>query len=738
MADRFTIEIVPSPVYEIELPERGPQGLQGPKGDTGATGPAGPAGPQGPQGEKGDKGDTGVSVVGVEEISKVDLVATYRMNFSNGEYFDYQVKDGSVDDITRAKIIDIIGYEPASYTSVEGLTVRVETLEQRVEDLTVSKFPNAIIIGTPQIEGGQVSGFSDTDYMQFPFVDISRGLPFDIYFSFTTTNDITTQQNLLDSHYGIAVAIQNGKGVIALSSNGTSWDIGTATGTNTLLPNTTYYVKISWTGTEYNASLSLNETEYAPDMVLTSNKSPYKTTIFIGGGPNLFGPDSTHPFKGTINFNKSKVVVNSIIVWEGMADVGLASRANVSLNNLDNLGEARFNAKQDVLVSGTNIKTINNESVLGSGNIEIKGDGLKNKITNCITEIPQDIKLELNDGVLTLKAGSQVIVPNGVNVFDEVEIISDLTFGGSSINWSNTKWLVYSPNGRLFVDNGDYTSGSTYTGGTYGIWYDTTNNSVKYTKDGGSSWISGYSLPLAQITTTSGIGVTSIDQVFNGFGYIGSTVWVDKGVKGLIPNGRNEDGTLKNIEFTVDSVLTQQTLASLTRIYGLGQSHLGRNIDYVYDERTNLNHVNTIDGTISYEIPVITVITDSNNKITSFIPKTAFHAVDYNDKATVSGWGMPSSKHINLTLGASGTRYTAPANGWFFLEKKAGVTGNYYCGIHRIAPSLIRYAWFDTPSVVSDRIVALCPVSKGDIIEVAYTITGETSNFRFIYAEGSK
>ena len=59
MTDRFTIEIVPSPVYEIELTGRGPQGMQGPKGDTGATGPAGPAGPQGPKGDKGDIGDTG-------------------------------------------------------------------------------------------------------------------------------------------------------------------------------------------------------------------------------------------------------------------------------------------------------------------------------------------------------------------------------------------------------------------------------------------------------------------------------------------------------------------------------------------------------------------------------------------------------------------------------------------------------------------------------------------------------
>ena len=32
---------------------------------------------------------------------------------------------------------------------------------------------------------------------------------------------------------------------------------------------------------------------------------------------------------------------------------------------------ASVNAKQDELVSGTNIKTINNESLLGSGNIEL-------------------------------------------------------------------------------------------------------------------------------------------------------------------------------------------------------------------------------------------------------------------------------------------------------------------------------------------------------------------------------
>ena len=332
----YSIDIIKDTSYTIELNEQGPQGI---KGERGIQGPVGPVGPKGDKGDVGEKGDTGVSVVGVEQISKVGLVATYRMTFSDGTHFDYQVTDGSIDGLTRETIISIIGYAPASYTSVEGLTTRVSTLEQRIEDLTASKFPNVVIIGAPHIEGGQVSGYSNADYLQFPFVDISRGLPFDIYFSFTTGSDVVTQQNVLDSHFGIALAIQNSKGVMALSSNGTSWDIGNVTGTNTILPNTTYYAKCSWTGTQYNASLSTNDTTYVPDMVIDSTLTTNKTTIFIGGSPDLFGAGTAHPFKGTINFNKSRVDVQGATVWEGMADVGLASRANFSLNNLDEVGE---------------------------------------------------------------------------------------------------------------------------------------------------------------------------------------------------------------------------------------------------------------------------------------------------------------------------------------------------------------------------------------------------------------
>ena len=57
----------------------------------------------------------------------------------------------------------------------------------------------------------------------------------------------------------------------------------------------------------------------------------------------------------------------------------LASKADTATTytktETDNAITAATSTKQDTLVSGTNIKTINNESILGSGNITIQGGG---------------------------------------------------------------------------------------------------------------------------------------------------------------------------------------------------------------------------------------------------------------------------------------------------------------------------------------------------------------------------
>lgn len=269
-------------------------------------------------------------------------------------------------------------------------------------------------------------------------------------------------------------------------------------------------------------------------------------------------------------------------------------------------------------------------------------------ITNCITEIPQDIKLELNDGVLTLKAGSKVYVPNGFEEdgttpkFDEVVIESDISAttsttgtGSSFLYCTNNSLgiLTTTADSKPYNHSGADAPSSFLSGLAY--WYDTSNNLIKYTSNSGSSWTSGYSFPLG-IISYGNASFTSIDQVFNGFGYMGSTIFALPGVKGLIPNGRNADGSLRNIEFTVDKVLVK-TYGSANGSYVLRISNgnsINATADVDYNEDENLIYIqNTV-----YPSTVVGDVVYSSDVITSFAPKTAFHAVDYNDMLKITYW----------------------------------------------------------------------------------------------------
>lgn len=349
------------------------------------------------------------------------------------------------------------------------------------------------------------------------------------------------------------------------------------------------------------------------------------------------------------------------------------------------------------------------------------------QITNCITEIPQDIKLELVDGTLTLKAGSKVYVPNGVGVFDEVVIASDITT--SNFYSGTTDVVVFvSSDRKLFLrDLSTCVSGSDYDHAkVYQVWYDTTNNKVKYSGSTGANWTEGYSLPIAIFHMTSGV-FDRLDQVFNGFGYIGSTVFALPGVKGLIPNGRNTDGSLKNIEVVTSKVVTQTTTdtANLLLLISSNGGIFGSSIRQYNSEKNIMYNINT--GAQEYIVFVGSFVRQSG-VITSFTPKTAFHAVDRNDSSWLSGLGMPSNKNINLTLGASGSSYTAPANGYFVVVLNCG--GKWA----NITTSTGLYNAYGNNTYAN----ANFPVKKGDEIIITYE-SGVTKNiFKFVYAEGDK
>ena len=244
--------------------------------------------------------------------------------------------------------------------------------------------------------------------------------------------------------------------------------------------------------------------------------------------------------------------------------------------------------------------------------------------------------------------------------------------------------------------------------------------------------------------------------------YSGSTITVKSGIKVLIPFGKNEDGTLNNIEYTTDErVYTEQTSRSENTVITIAINNNGRinaytnyfsqeenpNTPYTCWYKPSENNFYTSDGESNFSLARIVPIADytsSNLQIKTLTPKQPFRAVDWNDyntlnnnalldsdKSTISGWGMPSNKSINLTLGASGTKYTAPANGWYVVDKQTTGTQYLYCinnskgyGVEHQSP------YSGAP------IIILMPVLKGDVIQIGYNAGGNTRLFKFYYAQG--
>ena len=398
---------------------------------------------------------------------------------------------------------------------------------------------------------------------------------------------------------------------------------------------------------------------------------------------------------------------------------------------------------------------------------------LLNYTTNRILEIPQDIKLELNNGTLTLKAGSKVYVPNGFEAdgttpkFDVITLTEDksrigsITTTGTSMvcTYSTGEPFVYSYEGDG-ISQGYFSGPTAPTGHNYMTWYDTANNIIKTTAKGGSTWDSYRSFPIAIVSYSSNSSdFTSIDQVFNGFGYIGSTVFALPGVKVQIPNGRNADGTCKATLTTLTSVKTQTFTGAAQRGWYLQSNGASSGNSPVYsDTQPSQNYIRWFSqkdnqwydthsspelNSKTYILPLALFNTDSTGKITSFEPYSVDSVANSNasnfsqaGRSYLSGLGMPSGRYIDLTLGASGSTYTAPANGWFHLQKLSGVAN----AIINMYNQMVGHSSFGitiaSGNNASMNLNAYLPVKKGDSIYITYTATGETKYFTFNYAEG--
>lgn len=107
-------------------------------------------------------------------------------------------------------------------------------------------------------------------------------------------------------------------------------------------------------------------------------------------------------------------------------------------------------------------------------------------------------------------------------------------------------------------------------------------------------------------------------------------------------------------------------------------------------------------------------------------------------KKLISELGMPSDKYIDLTLGASGTTYTAPAAGWLMLSKNANQNGGDATPRYVEISNTTKEYYFQNNGSYDFVLTVLIEASKGDTLTVTYSAAGKVNEFRFIYAEGAK
>lgn len=262
-------------------------------------------------------------------------------------------------------------------------------------------------------------------------------------------------------------------------------------------------------------------------------------------------------------------------------------------------------------------------------------------VTNCITTIPQNIKYELNNGVFTLKAGSKIYAPNGFKEnsvlpkFDVITIENDITHPGATTNTEEGVLdLVFDRTTLKPIRMGSTVVAGNVSGSVHpssGLFYNLTTNKIDFYSNGSLSRVGSFPIGLFKYSTTSqGSGyIVSVKQIFNGFGFIGSTIFGLPGVIGLQPAGNNNNGSLKNVMRQFQDVVIITSTTNSTGQLACDDTSFELVVDKIdYDSKSNWNLTPSGEKFERYCAGRYEI---TNGKVSLLDVKHAVQYVDYND-----------------------------------------------------------------------------------------------------------
>lgn len=248
---------------------------------------------------------------------------------------------------------------------------------------------------------------------------------------------------------------------------------------------------------------------------------------------------------------------------------------------------------------------------------------------------------------------------------------------------------------------------------TYGVCgkfvYNSTNNTVRLPK------ITGFIEGTIDANTLGNLTPAGLPNIWASWN-VDNYSWISGSVYTGSDNKNGADG---DKGFQVQAILDASRSSA---VYGRSNTVQPQSIKVLY--------YIVVANTQKTEIQV-----DIDNIATELNGKANVSLSNVNGTGTSTGasWAMPSDTYVDLTLGASGSTYTAPANGWVYVSM-------HY--------SNDTYAWIDMFNVTRDFYVrcgkrdncgGIMPVLKGDSFIVWYDGNFLNSSiFRFIYAVGAE
>ena len=202
-----------------------------------------------------------------------------------------------------------------------GFGVSYETETQQETGYTVA--------GSPSItSAGVASGFTTSDYIVEDNIYLGYGVAssFELNIAFSIPSAVGDQSHLLISadttselyysYGGILLYVRDNSGEnklrLGLYSDEYNAILSPTWSNTTILPNTKYYVKITFNGSEYKLRLSTDGITYTDEISVASSTKVLQSVVWNIGGAR----GRSVPFTGSIYLADTNLTVNGNLVWK--------------------------------------------------------------------------------------------------------------------------------------------------------------------------------------------------------------------------------------------------------------------------------------------------------------------------------------------------------------------------------------------------------------------------------------